>query len=103
MSLTSAQRHALAHVDAIQPDLSAWTSTIFDFGETAWREYKSVDWYVRTLRANGFTVEEGPFAARRWIHDGSSTIGRVTSFGEDGAGELYVVNEAGTVYRMVRK
>jgi len=43
------------------------------------------------------------FAARRWSLDASSTIGRVTSFGEDGAGELYVVNEAGTVYRMVRK
>lgn len=59
MTLSSAQRHALAHVDRIQTNLSAWTSTIFDFGETAWREYRSAEFYVKTLRAHGFTVEEG--------------------------------------------
>ncbi|MFO1088227.1 MAG: amidohydrolase [Hyphomicrobiales bacterium] len=38
---------------------SAWNATIFDFGETAWREYRSAEWYVARLRAEGFSVEEG--------------------------------------------
>ena len=38
---------------------STWASTIFDFGETAWREYRSAAWYVDLLRREGFTVEEG--------------------------------------------
>lgn len=59
MSLTNAQSDALNIVDARMPELSAWCSTIFDFGETAWREYRSADWYVARLRAEGFTVEEG--------------------------------------------
>lgn len=59
MSLTPAQSEALAHVDALGPRLSEWCATIFDFGETAWREYRSVAWYVERLRAEGFTVEKG--------------------------------------------
>ena len=58
MTVSAAQRHALAHVDAIRTDLSAWTATIFDFGETAWREYRSAEWYVKRLREEGFSVEE---------------------------------------------
>jgi aminobenzoyl-glutamate utilization protein B len=54
-----AQNTALAHVDAARQNLSAWTKTIFDFGETAWREYQSAAWYVERLRAEGFSVEEG--------------------------------------------
>ena len=38
-------------------ELSDWHQTIFDFGETAWREYRSAEWYVKTLEAEGFTVE----------------------------------------------
>lgn len=37
---------------------------------------------------------------REWI---TSSVGNVTSFGEDGAGELYVIVAAGTVYRLVRR
>lgn len=59
MPLTNAQSDALNIVDARMPELSAWCSTIFDFGETAWREYRSAEWYVARLRAEGFTVEEG--------------------------------------------
>ena len=33
-------------------------ATIFDFAEPAWREYRSAEWYVTRLRAEGFTVEE---------------------------------------------
>lgn len=57
--LSPAQSAAAAHVEAMAHELSAWTATIFDFGETAWREYRSAAWYVETLRAHGFSVEEG--------------------------------------------
>jgi aminobenzoyl-glutamate utilization protein B len=57
--LSAAQRTALAHVEARAPDLSGWCATIFDLGETAWREYRSAAWYVARLRAEGFDVEEG--------------------------------------------
>lgn len=59
MPRSAAQSHALDHLDAMRCELSGWTAMIFDFGETAWREYRSADWYVRTLRAHGFSVEEG--------------------------------------------
>jgi aminobenzoyl-glutamate utilization protein B len=85
MPLSAAQKHAISHIDAIRADLSAWTSTIFDFGETAWREYKSVDWYVRTLRANGFTVEEGsagmPTAfAAEWSNGAGPSVGMYAEY-----------------------
>ena len=59
MPLSNAQSSALATVDARQADLSEWCATIFDFAEPAWREYRSAEWYVKRLRAEGFTVEEG--------------------------------------------
>jgi aminobenzoyl-glutamate utilization protein B len=54
----SAQSTALEFLDQAQPVLSAWTRRIFDFGETAWREYESAAWYVELLRKKGFSVEE---------------------------------------------
>ena len=57
--LSAAQATASAHVMARAADLSNWCATIFDHGETAWREYRSAAWYVERLRAEGFTVEEG--------------------------------------------
>ena len=57
--MTPAQSDGVAHVAAHAADLSEWCATIFDFGETAWREYRSAAWYVERLRAEGFTVEEG--------------------------------------------
>ena len=59
MTFTNAQNDALAVVDARMAELSDWCATIFDFGETAWREYRSAEWYVNRLRAEGFSVEEG--------------------------------------------
>lgn len=56
---TSAQQTALACLDELRPQLSTWTRTIFDFGETSWREYQSAAWYVERLRQEGFSVEEG--------------------------------------------
>lgn len=80
MPRTAAQAHASTYLDAIAGDLSAWTAVIFDFGETAWREYRSAEWYVRTLRANGFSVEEGsggmPTAfAAHWTNGAGPSIG----------------------------
>ncbi|MTI11058.1 zinc-binding metallopeptidase family protein [Curvivirga aplysinae] len=49
----------LAWVDDNASDLSNWHQTIFNYGETAWREYKSCAWYVNRLREEGFEVEEG--------------------------------------------
>lgn len=46
-------------VDSHQQHLSYWHQTIFDYAETAWREYRSCAWYVSRLRAEGFEVEEG--------------------------------------------
>ena len=54
-----AKKSALDWVDGNEEDLSNWHQTIFDHGETAWREYRSCAWYVTTLRDNGFEVEEG--------------------------------------------
>ncbi|MCR8922633.1 amidohydrolase [Dasania sp. GY-MA-18] len=52
---------ASAHdwVEQQAPEISQWHQTIFDYAETAWREYRSCAWYVEKLRAEGFTVEEG--------------------------------------------
>ena len=52
-------KHADLWVETHRADLSDWTATIFDFAEPAWREYRSAEWYVARLRAEGFSVEEG--------------------------------------------
>ncbi|MEQ9695424.1 amidohydrolase [Shimia sp. SDUM112013] len=46
-------------VESRMGELSQWTRQIWDFGETAWREYKSAAFYVDLLRREGFVVEEG--------------------------------------------
>jgi aminobenzoyl-glutamate utilization protein B len=85
MPLTPAQSRAIAHVDAIKADLSVWTATIFDFGETAWREYRSAEWYVKKLREHGFSVEEGsagmPTAfAAEWSSGSGPAIGMYAEY-----------------------
>jgi len=45
-------------VDSRIDDLSDWHQVIFGHGETAWREYRSCDWYVDQLRTQGFDVEQ---------------------------------------------
>lgn len=50
---------AAAWVDANKETLSRDCATIFDYGEPAWREYRSAEWYIQKLRTEGFTVEEG--------------------------------------------
>lgn len=74
------QSAILAAVDARAADLSRWTSDIWHFGETAWREYKSAAYYVDLLRAEGFEVEEGsggmPTAfCARWSNGDGPIVG----------------------------
>jgi aminobenzoyl-glutamate utilization protein B len=72
-------------VAARRADLSRWCATIFDFGETAWREYRSAAWYVERLRAEGFEVEEGsagmPTAFRaEWSNGKGPVIGMYAEY-----------------------
>ena len=59
MTIEDAKDTAFHWVERNQPQWSAWNSHIWDLAETAWREYRSAEWYVATLRAEGFSVEEG--------------------------------------------
>ena len=76
---------ALAFLDQARPLLSAWTKTIFDFGETAWREYESAAWYVDLLKREGFSVEEGsggmPTAfCAHWSNGAGPTVGMYAEY-----------------------
>ncbi len=55
----AARATAFGWVEETRPEWSAWNSHIWHLAETAWREYRSAQWYVARLRAEGFTVEEG--------------------------------------------
>ena len=57
--MTTAKNVARSWVHDNLPQLSDWCMTIWDFGETAWREYRSAAFYVDLLRRNGFAVEPG--------------------------------------------
>ncbi len=83
--MTPAQQTAVAHVEASKADLSAWTRRIFDFGETAWREYESAAWYVDLLKREGFSVEEGsggmPTAfCAHWTNGAGATVGMYAEY-----------------------
>ncbi|MFN0191154.1 MAG: amidohydrolase [Aestuariivirga sp.] len=85
MTQTAAQTSACVFVEDKARDLSNWTRTIFDFGETAWREYESAAWYVQRLRAEGFAVEEGsggmPTAfSARWSNGAGPSIGMYAEY-----------------------
>jgi aminobenzoyl-glutamate utilization protein B len=45
--------------DAHHEEWSSWNALIWDLAETAWREYRSSEWYVNKLTAEGFAVEKG--------------------------------------------
>ena len=55
----AARATAFDWVEANHPRWSAWNAHIWHLAETAWREYRSAAWYVKTLEAEGFTVEAG--------------------------------------------
>lgn len=78
--MSQAKETAAAWVEAKMPALSEWNATIWDFGETAWREYRSAAWYVERLEAEGFSVEAGsggmPTAfCATWENGSGPTIG----------------------------
>lgn len=78
--MQAAKTTAQNTVAARMGELSEWTRTIWDFGETAWREYKSCAFYVDLLRREGFDVEEGsggmPTAfCATWSNGEGPTIG----------------------------
>ena len=57
--LSSEKQTAFDWIAIYHADWSRWNALIWDLAETAWREYGSADWYVRKLKAEGFSVEEG--------------------------------------------
>jgi aminobenzoyl-glutamate utilization protein B len=54
-----AKRTAFGFIDARHREWSEWNARIWDLAETAWREYRSAEWYERKLKSEGFAVEEG--------------------------------------------
>ena len=68
------------YVRSRMPEFSDWSRRIWDFGETAWREYKSVSFYNDLLTTEGFDVELGsagmPTAfCATWSNGDGPTIG----------------------------
>ncbi len=74
--MSQAKQVAHEWIEASRGEWSAWNRRIWDFGETAWREYRSAAWYVDRLEREGFEVERGSggmptaFAARRGSSSG---------------------------------
>ena len=56
---TQEKQTALNWIDVNRPWLSEFHRRIWNYAETAYREYKSSGAYVKLLRDHGFTVEEG--------------------------------------------
>ena len=78
--MSEAKAAASSWIDACYGDWSEWHRIIWEFGETAWREYQSAQWYVDLLREHGFEVEHGsggmPTAfSAIWENRGGPTIG----------------------------
>ncbi len=83
--MTEAKATASSFIDRRRIDWSAWNRTIWEFGETAWREYRSAAWYVDLLLSEGFTVEEGsggmPTAfSAIWENGAGRTIGAYAEY-----------------------
>ncbi|WP_035768746.1 peptidase M20 [Arthrobacter castelli] len=57
--MAEAKTTALGWIDSHMEELSRWHSHIWDLAEPAWREHRSSQWYVETLREYGFEVEAG--------------------------------------------
>jgi aminobenzoyl-glutamate utilization protein B len=57
--IEQARAAAFRWVDDNHRDWSSWNAYIWDLAETAWREYRSAEWYVKKLKAEGFAVEQG--------------------------------------------
>ncbi len=58
-TVTGEKQAALAWVEEHRARLSEFHRQIWNYAETAWREYRSARAYCDLLRAEGFHVEEG--------------------------------------------
>lgn len=81
MPIAEADRWIAEHA----ADLSEACSRIFDHAEPAWREYRSAEWYVARLRAEGFEVEAGsggmPTAfCARWTQGEGPMVGMYAEY-----------------------
>jgi aminobenzoyl-glutamate utilization protein B len=57
--MSEARATALGWIEGRQADWSTWNRSIWQFGETAWREYRSAGWYVDLLHSGGLTHVSG--------------------------------------------
>lgn len=95
---------AIDWIDANQERLSEFNAQIWEYAEPAWREYKSVQLYVDTLKADGWDVEEG---------SGEMPTAFVARYGDPSTGPVLGAyaeydavpgnNQAAVPYRSVRE
>ena len=83
-SVTDLKRSAIEWVDENHQRLSDFHLEIWNYAESAWREYRSAKAYVELLRQEGFEVEEGsgdmPTAfVARW-GEGSPVLGTYAEY-----------------------
>lgn len=57
--MSTFKKNIIDWVDRNEKNLSDWNQIIWNYGETAWREYRSSAWYVDLLKEEGFEVEQG--------------------------------------------
>jgi aminobenzoyl-glutamate utilization protein B len=75
------KKNVIDWVEENEQNLSDWNQVIWNFAEPAWREYRSVEWYVNKLKEEGFEVEQGSggmptaFCATWKNGDGGPVIG----------------------------
>lgn len=75
----AAKQTAKTWIDDHLEQLTEWHTVIWELAEPAWREYRSQQWYVKLLRAEGFEVEDGsagmPTAfSARWSNGDGPTL-----------------------------
>ena len=60
-------------------------------------------WYLFADFGSGHVwAQKGPGGARRTLAGANGKVGQIASFGQDAAGELYVVSLAGSVYKIAQ-
>ena len=93
MTNTSAEKQtSLDWIETNRQWMSDFHLEIWDYAETAWREYKSAKAYVDLLRKEGFTVEEGsgemPTAFVATWGEGRPVLGTYAEFDERTGGGI---------------
>ena len=84
--MNSYKEDARVWIEKNEKNISDWHQIIWEYAEPVWREYKSAAWYVKTLRENGFAVEEGSggmptaFCAYWQNGEGGPTIGAYAEY-----------------------